>query len=261
MPLRRRICIRERKRRYGCFGCCPGDPRRGGNLRVECVPSTLTSVRADAQENTAPSDSRADVRRWSEPCGDTVVARFAGSVRRPCHVLRDWPSRAGLPCPRGARSRLAGIRSEITPIRIRICCGCRRRRFWTSSRAAPIQSCRRPDSGRRSCVPLYGYRGPQVHAAARRAGLDPPIMWSKTARDWAPQPMERLIQRLQSVQAGDIVLMHDGSHLALGGDRRHTVQALEHWLPRWKAEGLDLVSLGPETRPGGNPARIDVCTV
>jgi peptidoglycan/xylan/chitin deacetylase (PgdA/CDA1 family) len=98
--------------------------------------------------------------------------------------------------------------------------------------------------------PPYGYRAPQVHAAARQAGLDPPIMWSTTARDWTSQPIEKFIRRLQRVQAGDIVLMHDGSHRALGGDRRQTVQALEHWLPRWKAEGLDLVSLGPETTPG-----------
>jgi peptidoglycan/xylan/chitin deacetylase (PgdA/CDA1 family) len=110
-------------------------------------------------------------------------------------------------------------------------------------------------TGQRAAImrPPYGYRGPQVHAAARQAGLDPPIMWSKTARDWTSQPIEQLIQRLQTVKTGDIVLMHDGSHRALGGDRRQTVQALEHWLPRWKAEGLDLVSLGPETTPGNNP--------
>ena len=107
-------------------------------------------------------------------------------------------------------------------------------------------------TGQRTAImrPPYGYRAPQVHAAARQAGLDPPIMWSTTARDWTSQPIEQLIRRLQRVQAGDIVLMHDGSHRTLGGDRRQTVQALEHWLPRWKAEGLDLVSLGPEMPPG-----------
>jgi len=107
-------------------------------------------------------------------------------------------------------------------------------------------------TGQRTAImrPPYGYRAPQVHAAARQAGLDPPIMWSTTARDWTSQPIAKLMRRLQRVQAGDIVLMHDGSHRALGGDRRQTVQALEHWLPRWKAEGLDLVSLGPETTAG-----------
>jgi peptidoglycan/xylan/chitin deacetylase (PgdA/CDA1 family) len=100
-------------------------------------------------------------------------------------------------------------------------------------------------TGQRTALmrPPYGYRGPQVHAAARHAGLDLPIMWSKSARDWTPQPIEQLIRRLQAVQTGDIVLLHDGFHRALGGDRRQTVHALEHWLPRWKAQGLDLVSL------------------
>ena len=71
-------------------------------------------------------------------------------------------------------------------------------------------------------------------------------MWTKSVRDWTSQPIEQLIQRLQTVKTGDIVLLHDGCHCALGGDRRQTVHALEHWLPRWKAEGLDLVSLDPE---------------
>jgi len=95
--------------------------------------------------------------------------------------------------------------------------------------------------------PPYGYRGPQVHSATRQAGLGPPIMWSKTARDWIDQPIERLIQRLRTVQTGDIVLLHDGFHGAPGGDRRQTVQALEYWLPRWKADGLGLVPLGPSS--------------
>jgi len=93
--------------------------------------------------------------------------------------------------------------------------------------------------------PPYGYRGPQLHAAARRAELDPPVMWSKTGRDWTAQSVDRLI-RLKTVGSGDIVLLHDGFHRALGADRSQTVQALEHWLPRWKRQGLKLVSVAVE---------------
>jgi peptidoglycan/xylan/chitin deacetylase (PgdA/CDA1 family) len=82
-----------------------------------------------------------------------------------------------------------------------------------------------------------------VHAAARRAELDPPVMWSKTGRDWAGQSVDRLIRRLENVRSGDIVLLHDGFHGALGADRRQTVQALEHWLPRWKTQGFTFVSV------------------
>jgi peptidoglycan/xylan/chitin deacetylase (PgdA/CDA1 family) len=94
--------------------------------------------------------------------------------------------------------------------------------------------------------PPYGYRSPQVHAAARDSGLGAPIMWSRSGRDWTPQPVDRLIHRLQRVRPGDIVLLHDGAHDVLHGDRHHTVRALEHWLPRWKAQGLQFVSLSPE---------------
>jgi peptidoglycan/xylan/chitin deacetylase (PgdA/CDA1 family) len=93
--------------------------------------------------------------------------------------------------------------------------------------------------------PPYGFRGPQVHAAARQAGLEPPILWSRSARDWTTQPVARLIQRLQAVQSRDIVLMHDGFHGALGGYRLHTVHALEYWLPRWKTQGFDFVPVDP----------------
>jgi peptidoglycan-N-acetylglucosamine deacetylase len=93
--------------------------------------------------------------------------------------------------------------------------------------------------------PPFGFRGPQVHAAARQAGLAPPILWSRSARDWNEQPADRLIQRLQRVRSGDIVLMHDGFHGALGANRQHTLDALEYWLPRWKTQGLELVTLNP----------------
>lgn len=91
--------------------------------------------------------------------------------------------------------------------------------------------------------PPWGYRRPQVHAAARDAGFGCPVLWSRSARDWKPQQASRLIRRFQSIRPGDIVLLHDGFHAALGADRQHTVRALEHWLPRWKAQGLAFVSV------------------
>jgi len=92
--------------------------------------------------------------------------------------------------------------------------------------------------------PPFGYRRPQVHAAARHAGFGRPVLWSRSARDWRPQEPAPVIRRLRSVRPGDIVLLHDGFHAALGADRGHTLHALEYWLPRWRAEGLTSVSLG-----------------
>lgn len=103
--------------------------------------------------------------------------------------------------------------------------------------------------------PPYGYRSPLLRGEIRRAGIQGVVMWSKLFCDWKPQPPDRLIARLASVArpnrpCGDIVLMHDGDHRALGGDRRHVVAALEHWLPRWRDAGMEFVTID-------SPAAID----
>jgi peptidoglycan/xylan/chitin deacetylase (PgdA/CDA1 family) len=92
--------------------------------------------------------------------------------------------------------------------------------------------------------PPWGHRSPQVYAAARDAGFGRLVLWSRSARDWTPQQPTQVIRRLRGIRGGDIVLLHDGFHGAIGADRRHTVRALEYWLPRWKAEGLACISIG-----------------
>jgi peptidoglycan/xylan/chitin deacetylase (PgdA/CDA1 family) len=96
--------------------------------------------------------------------------------------------------------------------------------------------------------PPYGYRSPLLRAEIHRAGMQGVVMWSKICWDWKPQPPQRLIQRLSSVARpgrpqGDIVVMHDGDHRFLNGDRRHVVAALEHWLPRWRDAGMEFVTM------------------
>lgn len=97
--------------------------------------------------------------------------------------------------------------------------------------------------------PPYGYRGPQLAGAARRAGCRV-VMWSVIARDWKPQPAEELIGRLRGVSGGDIVVLHDGSPRALGADRRWTLEALKYWLPRWREAGRAFVTLDEVAAPG-----------
>jgi len=91
--------------------------------------------------------------------------------------------------------------------------------------------------------PPFGFRGPQLARVMRRRGASRVAMWSAWARDWKPQPAGPVIQRLRRVRGGDIVLLHDGYHRVPEGDRRHTVAALEYWLPRWRDAGLRFVSL------------------
>jgi len=98
--------------------------------------------------------------------------------------------------------------------------------------------------------PPYGYRNPLLHGEICRAGIQGVVMWSRLCHDWKPQPPQRLIERLASVARpgrahGDIVALHDGDHRAIGGDRRHVVAALEHWLPRWRDAGIEFVTIEP----------------
>lgn len=91
--------------------------------------------------------------------------------------------------------------------------------------------------------PPFGFRGPQLDAVVRQLGYSGVAMWSKWAWDWKPQSAQPVIHRLRRVIGGDIVLLHDGDHRLLEGDRRHTVAALAHWLPRWKDAGMRFVTL------------------
>jgi hypothetical protein len=68
-------------------------------------------------------------------------------------------------------------------------------------------------------------------------------MGNAMAWDWRPQTSARVIKHLCRVRGGDIVLLHDGDNRVASGDRRHSLEALEYWLPRWKEAGLRCGSL------------------
>jgi peptidoglycan-N-acetylglucosamine deacetylase len=97
--------------------------------------------------------------------------------------------------------------------------------------------------------PPFGLRSPQLWPAVRRAGLRGVAMWSLSCYDWKPQPATWLTMRLERISKaaqlprGPIVLMHDGDHRVLGGERRHVLAALEYWLPLWRDAGLKFVTI------------------
>ncbi|MDE3169371.1 MAG: polysaccharide deacetylase family protein [Acidobacteriota bacterium] len=91
--------------------------------------------------------------------------------------------------------------------------------------------------------PPFGFRGPQLNGVVRQRDPLGVVMWSVLAWDWKPQPAAPVIRRLGRARGGDIVLLHDGDHRVLEGDRRHSVDALAHWLPRWSDRGLRFVNL------------------
>jgi peptidoglycan/xylan/chitin deacetylase (PgdA/CDA1 family) len=91
--------------------------------------------------------------------------------------------------------------------------------------------------------PPFGYRGPHLSPVVRRVGFRGVVMWSRGARDWRPQPIADMVHRLRRVRGGDIVLLHDGDHRRLRGDRNITLAALDYWLPMWISAGLQFVTL------------------
>ena len=108
--------------------------------------------------------------------------------------------------------------------------------------------------------PPYGFRNPWLASEVRRAGMQGVAMWSKICRDWKPQMPEKLIRSLARVARpagahGDIVLLHDGDHRTLDGDRSHVVAALEHWLPRWRDAGIEFVTIESSAMAGPKQAQ------
>ncbi|HEY0704044.1 MAG TPA: polysaccharide deacetylase family protein [Candidatus Acidoferrales bacterium] len=102
--------------------------------------------------------------------------------------------------------------------------------------------------------PPYGFRSPMLNGIVTQRGNAGVAMWSVMARDWKPQPAQPVIERLRGTRGGDIVLLHDGDHQKLEGDRGHVVTALEYWLPRWKDAGLRFVTMDEMTKVSGRPS-------
>jgi peptidoglycan/xylan/chitin deacetylase (PgdA/CDA1 family) len=91
--------------------------------------------------------------------------------------------------------------------------------------------------------PPFGFRGPQLTAAAKASGLHHVVMWTVIGHDWDGRPAARLGHQLARVSERDILVLHDGSHQALGADREETLKALGEWLPRWRDAGLRAVGI------------------
>ena len=94
--------------------------------------------------------------------------------------------------------------------------------------------------------PPFGGRRPNVLRTARGMGLSP-IMWSVTGYDWnAKSPgaivdkVGRQVDSRRKPQA-EVILLHDGGHLAFGADRSQTVEATRQLLERYA--GKEFVSI------------------
>jgi peptidoglycan/xylan/chitin deacetylase (PgdA/CDA1 family) len=92
--------------------------------------------------------------------------------------------------------------------------------------------------------PPFGGRCPATLRIARELGLET-VMWNVTGYDWnAPQALQiesKVGRRLH--HGGDIILLHDGGHRALGADRAQTVIAADNLIRKYKDQGLRFVTV------------------
>lgn len=89
--------------------------------------------------------------------------------------------------------------------------------------------------------PPFGGRRPEVLRIARKLGLQP-VMWSVTGYDWSAESSRAIINKVvkqvegRSRKRGEIILLHDGSHLSFGADRHFTIEATRVLLKKYSAE-------------------------
>jgi len=91
--------------------------------------------------------------------------------------------------------------------------------------------------------PPFGGRRPAVLRLARRLGLEP-VMWNVSGYDWNAPPSSVIERKVAGqMRGGDVILLHDGGHKAMGADRSQTVLASDHLISRYRNEGYEFVTI------------------
>jgi len=91
--------------------------------------------------------------------------------------------------------------------------------------------------------PPFGGRRPATIRIARELGQQT-VMWNVTGYDWSAPPAAVIEKKIaRQIRGGDVILLHDGGHRALGADRAQTVIATDNLIRRYADEGYDFVTV------------------
>ncbi len=100
--------------------------------------------------------------------------------------------------------------------------------------------------------PPFGSRRPATLRTLRDEGYVP-VLWSLTGYDWRKRiTAEKIAEKGANAKAGDVFLLHDGSHLEHAADRSRSIAATEAHLAHYTAEGYRFVTI-PELAAAGRP--------
>ena len=91
--------------------------------------------------------------------------------------------------------------------------------------------------------PPFGGRRPATIRIARELGLQT-AMWNVTGYDWNAPPAAVIEKKVvRQMRGGDVILLHDGGHRAMGANRTQTVIATDNLIQRYKNEGYEFVTV------------------
>jgi peptidoglycan-N-acetylglucosamine deacetylase len=91
--------------------------------------------------------------------------------------------------------------------------------------------------------PPFGGRRPATLRIARALGLET-VMWNVTGYDWNAPPAAVIEKKVaRQMRGGDVILLHDGGHKAMGADRAQTVMATDSLVRRYKDQGYEFVTV------------------
>ncbi len=91
--------------------------------------------------------------------------------------------------------------------------------------------------------PPFGGRRPATLRVARELGLQT-VMWNVTGYDWKGLPAAAIEEKVdRQMRGGDVILLHDGSHRALGAGRAQTLVATENLIRRYSDQGYEFVTV------------------
>jgi peptidoglycan-N-acetylglucosamine deacetylase len=91
--------------------------------------------------------------------------------------------------------------------------------------------------------PPFGGRRPATLRIARELGLQT-VMWNVTGYDWNALHAAVIEKRVaRQMHGGDLILLHDGGHRAMGADRAQTVIATDNLIRRYKDQRYEFVTV------------------